>query len=304
MCPSRGKRVVDTPMVPLEKHDNTAILFVDISGSTKLYVDVGDARAREIVSRTLDLWSSLTTEAGGNVIQLRGDGMLCMFSTVDAALGAVVRMRDLPYQPPLSMHAGIHAGAVLHEAEQLYGDCVNVAARMADVAKKFEIVLTAAAREQLCETARYANLRLIRGVPIKGKSEPMDVYLLPNDRRGLTDYQPPLRKAVVSELSLRYSGRTFLVSLAAGACLIGRDDDCRLRIEHRLVSRRHASIECIAGKFFLQDHSTNGTYVAERNASPVLVHRELLQLKEPGLISLGIEPQFNVEHAISFSFER
>ena len=289
--------------VTLEKHDNTAIVFADISGSTKLFVDVGDERARQIVARTLDLWSALTVEGSGSVIQLRGDGMLCMFPTVDTALLTVVRMRDLPYQPPLSMHAGLHAGVVLQEAEQLYGDVVNTAARMADIAKKFEIVLTAAAQQQLTELARWKNLRLIRQVPVKGKTEPMDVYLLADDRRGLTDYQPPLRKVVVSELSLRYSGRTLLVSLTAGACLIGRDDDCRIKIEHRLVSRRHASVECIAGKFFLQDHSTNGTYVAERQGSAVLVHREMLQLKESGLISLGIEPQFNAEHSISFSFD-
>ena len=60
----------------------------------------------------------------------------------------------------------------------------------------------------------------------------------------------------------------------------------------------------MAGKFFLQDHSTNGTYVAERSGSPVLVHRELLQLKEPGVISLGVEPQLNAAHSIVFSFER
>ena len=288
----------------VEKHDNTAIVFADISGSTKLYVDVGDERAREVVAHTLDVWSSLTGEEGGSVIQLRGDGMLCMFPTVDSALQAAVRMRDLPYPPPLSMHAGMHVGPVLHEAEQLYGDVVNVAARMADVAKKFEIVLTAAARAQLSDSPQAPRLRLISGVPVKGKPEPMDVYLLPDDRRALTDYRPPLRKAVAGGLVLSYAGRTLLIGGGTGGCLIGRDDDCRLRIDHRLVSRRHASVECVSGKFFLQDHSTNGTYVAERNGAPVLVHRELLQLKEPGLISLGIEPQFNVEHAIGFSFER
>jgi len=40
-------------------------------------------------------------------------------------------MRDLPYEEPLSMHAGLHAGVVLREAEQVYGDVVTVAARMA-----------------------------------------------------------------------------------------------------------------------------------------------------------------------------
>lgn len=290
-------------MAQLEKHQNTAVVFVDMSGSTKLYVAIGDERAREVVARTLEQWSALTAEGGGSVIQLRGDGMLAMFPTVDAALLAVVRMRDLPYQDPLSMHAGVHVGQVLQEAEQLYGDCVNVAARMADVAKKFEIVLTASAAQQLAEPHRWRNLRLIRGVPIKGKPEPLDVYLLANDRRGLTDYQPPLRKVIVGTLTLRYSGRAVLVGTQAGACLIGRDEDCGIKVEHRLVSRRHASVECVAGKFFLQDHSTNGTYVAERNAGPVLVHREMLQLKAAGLISLGVEPQFNVEHVISFSFD-
>ena len=293
-----------SPMVPLDKHDNTAVVFADITGSTKLYVDVGDERAREVVARTLDLWTALTVEGGGNVIQLRGDGMLCLFATVDAALLTVVRMRDLAYPPPLAMHAGLHVGSVLHEAEQLYGDVVNTAARMADVAKKFEVVLTVAARQQLTDAARWKNLRLIRQVPVKGTVAPMDVYLLADDRRGLTDYRPPLRRSVAGELTLRYCGRTSRVSLEAGACLIGRDDDCLIKVDHRLVSRRHASVECVAGKFFLQDHSTNGTYVAEGQANPVLVHREMLQLKESGIISLGIEPQYNVEHAISFSFER
>jgi adenylate cyclase len=291
-------------MGSIERHDNSAVLFADISGSTKLYVEVGDERAREIVARTLDLWSSLTVEGGGSVIQLRGDGMLCIFPSVDAALLAVVRMRDLPYQGPLSMHAGLHVGVVLQEAEQLYGDVVNVAARMADVAKKFEIVLTAAARQQLAQPARWPNLRLIKEVPIKGKAEPMDVYLLANDRRGLTDYQPPLKKATTGQLHLRYAGQLVIVNMQAGACLIGRDDDCRIKIEQPRVSRRHASVECAAGKFFLQDHSTNGTYVAERQAAPVLVHREMFQLKESGVISLGVEPQHNVEQSIVFSFEK
>jgi hypothetical protein len=41
--------------------------------------------------------------ARGQVIQLRGDDMLCTFPSVDAALGAAVAMRDLPYEPTLSM---------------------------------------------------------------------------------------------------------------------------------------------------------------------------------------------------------
>ncbi len=57
----------------------------------------------------------------------------------------------------------------------------------------------------------------------------------------------------------------------------------------------------MAGKFFLQDHSTNGTYVEERQqGKPVFVQREIYQLNGSGVISLGIEPQHNPDHLIQF----
>jgi adenylate cyclase len=291
--------------MPLETHDNCAVLFADMSGSTKLYLTAGDDRAREIVAQTLQRWSELTMTDGGQVIQLRGDGMLCMFPSVDAALNAAVAMRDMPYEPMLSMHAGIHAGAVQREAEQLYGDAVNTAARMADIAKRFEIVLTDAAQRQLTKLPRWRNLRLILKVPVKGKPEPIDIYLLPNERQALTDYRPPSRhKTRPISLHLRYGTTLVVVDAAAAACLIGRDDDCRMKIEHRLVSRRHASIECVSGKFFLHDHSTNGTYVTEPGATDVmLVQREIYQLKGTGAISLGVEPGGNPDHLIVFSLD-
>ena len=229
--------------------------------------------------------------------------MLCMFPTADAGLAAAVAMRDLPYEPPLSMHAGLNSGAVLREEEQLYGDAVNIAARMADIAKQFEIVMTEAAYLQLLEPNRRRNLRLIRKVPVKGKAEPMNIYLLPNERQALTDYRPPLHtKTIVVRLNLRYGPQSHAMDVQAGACLIGRDDDCRLKVDHRLVSRRHASIESVAGKFFLHDHSTNGTYVGEHQQSkPVFVQREIYQINGSGVISLGIEPQYNPDHLITFT---
>ena len=289
--------------MPIERQENGAVLFADISGSTKLYVAVGDDAARQIVAQTLELWSALTVAAGGTVIQLRGDGMLCTFPTVDAALGAAVSMRDLPYREPLSMHAGLHAGAVLREAEQLYGDCVNVAARMADIAKRFEIVMTAAAQAQLTNPGRWRNLRLISNVPVKGKPEPMDIYLLANDKQALTDYRPPMHgKNMISRLNLRYGAIAVAVDAQVAACLIGRDDDCRIKVDHGLVSRRHASIEHVTGKFFLQDHSTNGTYVRDAvDGKATLVHREIYQLTGHGVISLGLEPSENPGHLIVFN---
>lgn len=287
----------------IERQANAAVLFADITGSSRLFVERGDEQARQLVAATLTEWSRLVESHAGRVVQLRGDGMLCTFATVDAALATAVALRELPYQPPLSMHAGIHAGPVQQEADQLYGDVVNIAARMADIAKRFEIVLTQAASEQLADASR-ASLRLIRKVPVKGQAAPMNIALLPFDEEHGTEYRPPEQtKTVHTRLELRYRTTVFIVDADASSCLIGRDPVCAIKVDHALVSRRHASVERVSGKYFLHDHSTNGTYVDDDvgGAGPVLVQREVVQLKSRGVISLGAEPKRNADHLIRFA---
>lgn len=286
----------------IERQANAAVLFADITGSSRLFVERGDEHARQVVAATLDTWSRLVEGHAGRVVQLRGDGMLCTFSSVDAALTTAVALRELPYPPPLSMHAGIHAGPVQQEADQLYGDVVNIASRMADIAKRFEIVLTQAASEQLSNAPRW-QLRLIRKVPVKGQAAPMNIALLPFDEEHGTEYRPPDQtKTVHTRLELRYGPAVFVVDGDATSCLIGRDPACGIKLDHPLVSRRHASVERVSGKYFLHDHSTNGTYVDdEGGAGAVLVQREIVQLKGRGVISLGADPKRNPDHLIRFA---
>jgi class 3 adenylate cyclase len=286
----------------IERLAHAAVLFADITGSSRLFVEAGDERGRETVAATLSAWSDLATTHGGHVVQLRGDGMLCTFPSVDAALLAAVALRDMGYLPPLAMHAGIHAGAAQLEADQLYGDAVNIAARMADIARRFEIVLTQSAAQQLSNAARW-DLRLIKQVPVKGQPQPMDICLLAYDEAHSTEYRPPDRtKTFNTRLELRVGERVLSVDTGTPNCLIGRDADCTLQLEHRLVSRRHASIERVSGKFFLHDHSTNGTYVQDDGSSAAtLVQREIMQLKGQGVISLGAEPRLNPDHLIRFA---
>lgn len=283
---------------------HSAVVFADITDSTRLYAEVGDERAREMVVATLDEWARLASGNRGEVVQRMGDGMLCRFPTVDAALTATMAMRDLMYEKPLSMHAGIDAGPVTRHEDQLYGDAVNTAARMSDIAKAFEIVITQAAQLELSDSGAW-NLRLIRKVPVKGKTEPMNIYLIADRKRQVTDYRPPPKtKSGAGRLVLRHGTSEFVIDSASPQCVIGRDDDCGIKVYHQLVSRRHASIECLSSNFFLQDHSTNGTYVDDGDSGgPVLIQREMYQLKGKGVISLGVEPKENPDNLIAFVTE-
>ena len=136
--------------MPIERQENSAVLFADISGSTQV-VRHGRrrARARNRRAHARPVGASHHERRRPRHPAARRRHALHVSDRRRRRSQRPSRMRDLPYEPPLSMHAGLNAGAVLREEEQLYGDAVNVAARMADIAKQFEIVMTEAAYSQL-----------------------------------------------------------------------------------------------------------------------------------------------------------
>ena len=283
----------------LDQHMNSAVLFADLIGSTRLYAEVGDAQAQVTVAQYLDTCSHFTRQHGGQVVQLRGDGLLAVFPGVDQAIATAIAIRNSIDTGLLAMHAGINCGPLLLEGDQLYGDVVNVAARLSDLAKRNEIIMSAAAQAQ-CSGAATLPLRLIKKVSIKGRPEPVDIYLLPDDRQKLTAFRPPaVSRTLKIVLQLGYRDSHVVVGSTLAECVIGRESDCGLQVDHALVSRRHATVESHQGKYFLQDHSTNGTYVKEGDTA-IHVQRETVQLKEHGALSLGIEPSLNAEHLVTF----
>ena len=283
----------------LNHHMNSAVLFADLSGSTRLYAEVGDAQAQVIVAQYLDTWSRFTLQHDGQVVQLRGDGLLAVFPGVDQAMATAIAIRNSVDTAPLAMHAGINRGPLLLDGDQLYGDVVNMTARLSDLAKRNEIILSVAAQAQLSDAAKLP-LRLIKKVSIKGKPEPVDIYLLPDDRQQVTAFrQPAISRTLKIVLQLHYRDSHVVVGGTLTECVIGRETDCGLQVDHSLASRRHATVESRQGKYFLQDHSTNGTYVKE-GGTAILVQRETVQLKEHGALSLGIEPSLNAEHLVTF----
>ena len=276
-----------------------AVLFADITGSTRLFGKVGNVAARRLVENCLHQWTAIVESNDGKVVQLRGDGLLCTFLGPESAVHAAISIRDNQHTEPLSMHAGIHVGSFLLEGEQLYGDVVNIAAHVAEIAKSGEIIVTQETMQLLSADLQEQG-RLLNKVPIKN-SKPMNLYLIA-ERDPVTEYLPPdITRTIHMDLQLRYNNQTLLINDEKSEFLIGKVDDCDLIINHSLVSRHHAIIECKHGKYFLKDLSTNGTYVKdEGRATHFILQRELVQLKGKGIIALGMDPSNGLEHSIEF----
>jgi len=68
---------------------------------------------------------------------------------------------------------------------------------------------------------------------------------------------------------------------------LGRGAECSLVVASSSASRAHADVLSRGGRFYLDDHSTNGTYVRPEGANEIFVHRDQVLLQGRGLIRLG-----------------
>ena len=274
-------------------------VFADISGSTRLYEQLGDDVARELIAQCLALMTEQIDRHGGTVIKTIGDEIMCTFPTADSAIESTMAMQeavteDLPSINPntpatLTIRVGLHFGPAILEGGDVFGDAVNVAARMASLAKGGQIITTRDTAESLSPLLASSTRHLDR-IPVKGKSEDMDIFEViwqPDDvTRIATDlFKKPDQD---SRLILQYHGREITMDGASGTVVLGRGKKADMIVNDSMASREHARVECRRGKFFLTDQSTNGTYV-QTDEGPAYLRREELQLGGTGKIALGRE---------------
>jgi len=284
-----------------------AILFADIAGSTNLYETLGDEAAKTLVTRLQEEIAAIAVEAGGSVQEIVGDEvMLCFAQASDSATCALAIQRNLAtlsgsadVKP--AVRIGLHWGQAIVERDRMFGDMINVAARVAAIAQGGQIITTQTVVDRLPDAlARIA--RPFDVAPVKGKREPLLVYDLPWQQQGLTVIAPVVSGAnPVETLALMFSDQHFVLTPDQTGFAVGRDPSSDLVVDWPSVSRRHAVIEFRRGRFVLSDTSSNGTYLTLQNGQVVFLRRESLPIWGNGRIALGAPLNEGMGHSIDYS---
>lgn len=275
-------------------HQNRAVMFVDVSGSTGLYESLGDEQALARVERCLAILSRVAEELGGRVVKSTGDGLMCAFASAESAIhaGRAMHERIAGQQasggPTLGIHIGCHFGPVIESAGDFFGDSVNVAARVAGLAKVGQIITTEDTISQLPPAMRE-RVRNLDRVSVRGKSTLLTVYeVLWQETSDLTMFGTRHEAERATRLVLRHEGREVALGGAGpSAVTLGRDSSCDLVVADPRASRQHAKIERRRDKFVLADHSSNGTWVRIAEEHEVVLRREELMLRANGRITFG-----------------
>ena len=284
-------------------HNGThvAVMFAAVCDSERLYETLGDDRAHRMIAQCADAMASAVDSEHGRVVKTADAEMLAMLPDPDRAYRAASTILE-QQTGGLAVRIGFHAGPVIAHQGDIYGDTVNLAARVMALARPGEALVTDAAVQEMTPTNRSGTRLLDRETAVKGKALPITVHEIVRADQEMTmvggfTATPQVRE---SRLGLLHKGRRWIVDGAAGSITIGRVDTNDLIVPDDAVSRMHATIEGRHGHFHISDVSTNGTYVQSENSPPLLLKRERLHLTGSGTISLGRAPDGSEENLIRY----
>jgi len=164
------------------KRKLAAILSADVQGYSRLMDDNEEATVRTLTSYRNAI-TDLTQQFRGRVVDSPGDNILAEFTSVVDAVNCAVEIQrelaernaELPYKRKMEFRIGVNLGDVIEEDDRIYGDGVNIAARVESMAEAGGICISGRAYDQVANKLglEYENLGEHQ---VKNISRPIRVY--------------------------------------------------------------------------------------------------------------------------------
>ncbi len=158
----------------------SAILFTDIVGYTALMGN-DEVRAFELLIKNREIHKPVIEEFNGRFIKEIGDGVMASFNTVSDAVHAAVKIQNIcTAVDDFQLRFGIHQGEVVFESDDVFGDTVNIAARIQSVAKPGCIYVSESVHNNIANKKEF-HTRFVKEEILKNVKEPVRIYeVLPN----------------------------------------------------------------------------------------------------------------------------
>lgn len=290
------------------------VVFADLVGSTGIFERLGDETAGRFVTQLTSALSKTFEEHNGRVVKLLGDGIFTVFQTEKDAIASCIaiqaRLKEKPVYPggsgsSVQMQMGVEAGEVVEIDGDCYGDAVNSAARLADLAGADQILTTARVRDVLAAELQ-AQMRSLGPMYLRGKQEVTEVFRVDwnveRDSEATVMGVSMFKAGKEGVLEISASGQTLRIEPHGEKLTIGRSATASLTVNDGRVSRVHCTAGWKGGHFILEDASSFGTWVYFGNqAEPVVLRRTECYLVGQGRISLGCEREAEAAPVVEFN---
>lgn len=272
-----------------------AIVHADLAGFTRMMEGAETRTFRHLKSAQIEVWRPAIVASQGRLVGTAGDAMLAEFGSAVTAVGVAIDIQErmarfneaLQEEQRMLFRIGVHLGEVIvdDEDQNIFGDGVNLAARIQALAEPGGIAVSRVVRDLVELKVEYA---FADGGDhqLKNVSRAVQIFHVRHARQ-----MPPIGTTtrMVPQITLRFegpdsAGRKHAFDIALDKLItqpqgivIGRSaDQCELVVAHATVSRRHARLSLAGEALQIEDlGSTNGTVVngvALSAGAPVALH--------------------------------
>ena len=182
----------DTNSEPLIRQRLGAILFADVVGYSRL-MSQNELDTYSSMKSLLSQLEATCVHYQGNVIEIRGDGILALFETATSAVKFAIELHRIAAMhnktreenDKIKFRAGIHLGEILVDERGIHGDNVNIAARLQEIAEPERVYVSAAVYEQVCNRLRY-GYEFLGPKQLKNIQSPVSTYCVRSEVEGAT----------------------------------------------------------------------------------------------------------------------
>jgi class 3 adenylate cyclase len=296
------------------------VVFADLTGSTGVFEALGNAKATQAITRLTDWMGRVCTSRRGHVVKNLGDGVLMVFIENADAVEAVTemqrahteRIKTWPEQIKMHLQVGLARGEVIEQAGDYFGDAVNVASRLSDLSGPDQILGTDTVINDL-PSDTLVRFRSLGAMDIRGRNEACMVYRVEWQNEVLSDFftvpagltPTPFAKSVplVGAIHMSWLDVEGTFTSTQLPMHIGRVSEAQFVVNDPRVSRLHAKIIWRAGKFYLEDVSSYGTWVRFAGSDAIVaLRRQECVLLVAGEIALGAPFEDFTVPTVSFTF--
>lgn len=291
----------------MEQSRETTVLFAAIIGREDLYAKAGAKAGHDAMEQCQLRLGRAAASCGGRLAKGTEEKVMVLVANPDGAADAASAMHLAMEKLPktggvkLSLGIGLHFGPVIQKGDDVFGDPVNLAARLCEQAGPGQIILTEWTAKLLSPLYR-GWLRNLEKTQLKGRSEDVGLCELvwkADDEATAFKRTHDEKPAGPAVLRLKYRGKRVELRREKEIFSIGRDGACNLVVHDEQASRQHCTIERRKDKFVLKDVSTNGTYVTIDGDKEMELDREELMLSKRGWITFG-QPRVHATEVVEF----
>ncbi len=321
----------------LRKHKNAlTVLFTDVVGSTSFFERNGDTAGLVMIHRHDELAARAIQEQDGRVIKTIGDSAMAEFPDPASAVRAAVEIErqflklnlTLPEDQRVEVRIGVHTGVGFRKGDDLFGDVVNVTARVVKRTAPAQILISRAVYEAVSKEADL-HCRWLSKFTIDGRTEKEDIFEVVwtdvdayrdmQDRLAASSHIPP-RYEVISQIGTGGTGIVYkvrdletseIVALKILKPEIASDPDvqenfkrelclarkithknvCRIHEFNRLNGTTYTSMELVEGESLLSRLNRSGALpLSEALAIARQICAGLREAHEQGIVHRDLKP--------------